>query len=262
VSPVKPAAAGWILRTRVQPRARLRLFCFPYAGGAASAYRSWAETLPSEVDVCAIQLPGRGSRFREAPFRRAADLVPTVADALRPYLDVPFALFGHSMGALVVFELVRELRRRAGPVPLLLAVSGHEAPQRPDPDPPIAHLPDDEFLEEIRTRYDGIPEEVLAEQELLQLLLPVLRADVLLLESYVYGDEPALECALSCFGGEQDRHVGREDLEAWREQTRGPFTLRTFPGGHFFIESARDDVLRALREDLLPLIGAPEGLRA
>jgi medium-chain acyl-[acyl-carrier-protein] hydrolase len=218
--------------------------------------------LPPEVDVCAIQLPGRGSRFREEPFRRAADLVPAVADALRPHLDVPFALFGHSMGALVVFELTRELRRRRVPLPVLLAVSGHEAPQRPDPDPPIAHLPDAEFIRELRARYDGIPEQVLAEQELLQLLLPVLRADVLLMESYVYGDEPALECALSCYGGEQDRHVGREDLEAWREQTRGPFTLRVFPGGHFFIESARDAVLKALREDLLPSIGAADGLRA
>ena len=188
--------------------------------------------------------------------------MPAVADALRPHLDVPFALFGHSMGALVVFELTRELRRRRVPLPVLLAVSGHEAPQRPDPDPPIAHLPDAEFIRELRARYDGIPEQVLAEQELLQLLLPVLRADVLLMESYVYGDEPALECALSCYGGEQDRHVGREDLEAWREQTRGPFTLRVFPGGHFFIESARDAVLKALREDLLPSIGAADGLRA
>jgi surfactin synthase thioesterase subunit len=240
----------------------LRLLCFPYAGGAASAYRSWTEALPAEIDVCPIQLPGRGSRFREAPFRSPSDLLQAAADALRPHLDLPFALFGHSMGALVAFELTRELRRRSWRSPVLLAVSGHEAPHRPDPDPPLAHLPDAEFVEQMRTRYGGIPDEVLAEKELLQVLLPVLRADVLLLESYVYAEEPPLDCALSCFGGQQDHHLRHEDLEAWREQTRGSFTLRTFPGGHFFIESARDAVLRALSEDLLRAIAGVAALRA
>jgi medium-chain acyl-[acyl-carrier-protein] hydrolase len=188
--------------------------------------------------------------------------VAAAADALRPHLNLPFALFGHSMGALVAFELARELRRRAWPLPVMLAVSGHEAAQRPDPDPPVAHLPDAEFLHEIRTRYGGIPDEVLAEEELIQVLLPVLRADVLLLESYVYQHEPPLDCAISCFGGVQDGHVTRADLEAWREQTRGPFELHTVPGGHFFIDSAREAVLRALSEDLLPAIAAAAELRA
>jgi medium-chain acyl-[acyl-carrier-protein] hydrolase len=257
-----PAASAWILRPRPRAGARLRLFCFPFAGGTAAAYRSWTEALPSQVDVCPIQLPGRGSRFREAPFRRASDLVGAAADALRPHLDLPFAFFGHSMGALVAFELAREFRRRSWPGPVLLAVSGHHAPQRPDPDPPFGHLPDAEFLEEIRVRYDGIPAEVLAEEELLKLVLPVMRADVLVLESHPYAEEPPLDCALSCFGGEQDRHTRRDDLEAWREQTRGPFTLRTFPGGHFFIESAREAVLRALSEDLVPGNAAAEEARA
>jgi medium-chain acyl-[acyl-carrier-protein] hydrolase len=188
--------------------------------------------------------------------------VPAVAEALHAYLDVPFAFFGHSMGALVAFELARELRRRAWPGPMRLAVSGHQAPHRPDPDPPVAHLPDAEFIEEMRTRYDGIPDEVLAEQELLKLVLPALRADVLVIESYVYASEPPLDCPLSCFGGEEDRQVRREDFEAWREQTRGPFRLRTFPGGHFFVDSARGAVLQALREDLLPWAGAWHGVGA
>lgn len=257
-----PDGSGWILRPRLRSGTRLRLFCLPYAGGAASIYRPWLDALPPEVDLCPLQLPGRGSRFREAPFRRAVDLVPVAADALRPQLDMPFALFGHSMGALLAFELTRELRRRGWPAPVLLAVSGRRAPQRPDPDPPVAHLPDRDFVNEMRARYDGIPGEVLADQELLSLVLPVLRADVLVLETHAYSDEPPLDCPISCFGGEQDRQVRIEDLEAWQEQTRGPFMLRTFPGSHFFLDSARPVVLRALREDLARWAGVANEVRA
>jgi medium-chain acyl-[acyl-carrier-protein] hydrolase len=131
-------------------------------------------------------------------------------------------------------------------------LSGHQAPQRPDSEPPFSHLPDAEFLEEVQRRYDGIPPEVLAEEELLQLLLPVLRADIQVLETYAYAKEPPLDCPISCFGGEGDRHVSLADLEAWRDETRGPLRVRTFPGGHFFVESARAEVLHALSRDLAP----------
>ena len=243
---------AWILGARPRQLPRRRLFCLPYAGGAASAYRSWAEMLPADVEVCPVQLPGRGSRFREAPFRKVADLIPALAEGLLPLMDLPFALFGHSMGAVVAFELARELRRRGARAPVLLALSGHQAPQRPDSEPPFSHLPDAEFLEEVQRRYDGIPPEVLAEEELLQLLLPVLRADIQVLETYAYAKEPPLDCPISCFGGEGDRHVSLADLEAWRDETRGPLRVRTFPGGHFFVESARAEVLHALSRDLAP----------
>ena len=249
----------WILGARPRPSARRRLFCLPYAGGAASVYRSWAEMLPADVEVCPVQLPGRGSRFREAPFRKVADLVPALAEGLLPLLDLPFALFGHSMGAVVAFELARELRRRGADAPVLLALSGHQAPLRPDAEPPFAHLPDAEFLEEVRRRYDGIPPEVLAEEELLQLLLPVLRADIQVLETYAYVKEPPLECPISCFGGEDDPHVSLADLDAWRDETCGPLQVRTFPGGHFFVDSARAEVLHALSRDLAPLSSSGTG---
>src|SRR6266849_2637073 len=155
---VTSAGSPWILRLRLRPGSRLRLFCFPYAGGTAAVYRPWLDAFPAEGDVCPIQLPGRGSRFRETRLRGTADLVSAAAEGLGPLLDFPFALFGHSMGALVAFELARELRRRGGPAPVLLAVSGRQAPPRPEPDPPFAHLPDAEFLREVRERYDGIPD--------------------------------------------------------------------------------------------------------
>jgi len=188
--------------------------------------------------------------------RCLADLVPALAEGLAPLLDRPFALFGHSMGAVVAFEVARELRRRGAPEPVLLAVSGRQAPRRLDPEPPFCHLPDAEFLEELQRRYDGIPPEVLAEKELLQLLLPALRADVEALEGYVYAADAPLACRISCFGGEGDRHVTAVDLEAWRDETSGRVTVRTFRGGHFFVDSARGEVLSALAQDLAPWTAA------
>lgn len=229
---------------------RLRLFCFPYAGGAAAVYHAWPASFPAGIEVCAVRLPGRENRFSEPAFVRAADLVTEAADALAPLFDVPFALFGHSMGALAAFELARELRRRGAPGPVRLLVSGARAPQRPNPHPPIRHLPDREFLDEVRRRYDGIPGPVLENPELLELLLPSLRADFTLFETYVHAPAPPLSCPLSCFGGHDDGRVSSDDLEGWRQQTRGAFSLRMFEGGHFFLQSAEAQVRRAVAEEL------------
>jgi medium-chain acyl-[acyl-carrier-protein] hydrolase len=239
-------SSGWILRGPSPAGARRKVFCFPYAGGAASLFHGWGDALGAETHLCAVQLPGRGGRFREAPAQTIDELVKAAADGLSGELDLPFALFGHSMGAVVAFELARELRRRGGRQPFLLVVSGHQAPHIPEPHPPFSHLPDPEFLEEARQRYDGIPAEVLAEPELLQLVLPVLRADIRALENYAYVEEAPLECPIGVFGGDQDHHVSASDLEAWRGYTRATVTLRTFSGGHFFVQEARSDVLRSL----------------
>jgi medium-chain acyl-[acyl-carrier-protein] hydrolase len=241
---------GWVLRLRPDGVTRLRLFCFPYAGGAAGVYRSWPDDLPSDVEVCAVRLPGREARLSERPFETAERLVAEAADALAPLLDAPFAFFGHSMGALVAFELARELRRRGGPEPVRLVVSGARAPHRPNPDPPVRHLPDREFLEEVRVRYDGIPGAVLAHQELLDLLTPCLRADFTLVETYSYSVEAPLACPISCFGGHGDVRVSPEDLDAWGAQTSATFSLRMFEGGHFFLQSAEARVRQAVREEL------------
>jgi medium-chain acyl-[acyl-carrier-protein] hydrolase len=240
----------WVSLSRNAGEARLRLFCFPYAGGAATAYREWAGRVPRTIEVCPVHLPGRGP-----PFRRLADLVPAALEGLRSHLDRPFAFFGHSMGALVVFELARELRRRGAPLPVRLVVSAHEAPHRPPPLPPVSHLPDAELIAEVRRRFDGIPDAVMSEPELLALLVPVLRADIAMLESYVYAPEDPLPCPVTCLAGEDDRHLVREDLLAWAEQTRGSFRFRLLPGGHFFIDGSRDAVLASIVEDLSPWLG-------
>jgi len=153
------------------------------------------------------------------------------------------------MGALIAFEVARELRR-GGPQPVRLLVSAHEAPHRPDPDPPISHLDDADFVAEICARYDGIPREVLDQPELMELVLPVMRADFTAIESYAYVADSPLDCPISCFGGAGDRRVALADLEAWSEQTRGSFRLRVLPGDHFFVDTARPMLLAAIAEDL------------
>ncbi len=233
----------------------LRLFCFPYGGVGPSIFRAWPRDLGPGVELYAVQLPGRESRFREPLFTRLANLVHPVADALRPYLDVPFALFGHSMGALIAFEVARELRRRQAGAAVHFFASARRAPQRPEPFPPIHEWPDSAFVDEVRRRFDGIPDAVMKEPELLGLLLPALRADFAMLETYVYVDEDPLECPISVFGGLEDRTTSHADLAAWREQTRGGFTLEMFPGNHFFLQNAQGPLISAVSRTLRAATG-------
>jgi medium-chain acyl-[acyl-carrier-protein] hydrolase len=214
---------------------------------------SWARELAPSIDVCAVQLPGRENRLREPACMSMHGLVDGIFDALRPYLDVPFALFGHSMGALVAFELARRLRAESAPSPVRLFVSGHRAPQLPRRHAPITHLPDAEFLAEVVARYDGVPAEVLRHADLMALLLPCLRADLALIESYACGEEGPLGCPISAYGGQDDPEATVADLAAWQSHTRAGFTLTRFSGTHFFIRSARSALLAAVARELEPV---------
>jgi medium-chain acyl-[acyl-carrier-protein] hydrolase len=239
------AASPWFPYCKENPQARLRLFCFPYAGGGALIFRNWSKNLPATVEVRTVQLPGRGSRIPDAPFTEMSALIQATADALRPYLDKPFAFFGHSMGAIISFELARYQRRERGPQPVALFVSGGCAPQMPDDDPIKYNLPEPEFIEELR-RLNGTPPEVLQSSELLQLMIPLLRADFSLVETYEYVSEPPLNCPIFVFGGLQDVDTKREQLEGWREQTTSHFWLRMFNGDHFFFHTSEADLLRII----------------
>jgi medium-chain acyl-[acyl-carrier-protein] hydrolase len=185
----------------------------------------------------------------ESPFTRLSSLVETLAQALVPFLDMPFAFFGHSLGALTGFELARQLRRQSGIQPVCLFVSAARAPQISSPHRPIHALPEAEFLAELR-RLNGTPEEVLEHAELMRIVLPILRADFAVYETYAYSPEPPLTCAISGFGGLQDQRVGRGDLDAWCEQTSTSFSLRMFPGEHFFLYTELPRLLRILSQQL------------
>lgn len=241
---------SWLSLNRPRPRARLRLFCFPYAGGAATAFYNWANQLPTSIEVCPVQFPGRGSRSTEKPLTALAHIVEALLKELPAFLDKPFAFFGHSMGGLVCFELARALQTNFGLQPIQMYVSGCRAPHLPDPDPPAANLPEPELLTELE-RLNGTPREILEHKELLAYMLPILRADFNVCETYVYKSGPPLSCPIAAFGGLEDPKATREAVEQWRSATTGDFILRMFPGGHFFIHTAEKTLLNVLASDLL-----------
>jgi medium-chain acyl-[acyl-carrier-protein] hydrolase len=241
---------------RPAPLARVRLFCFPYAGGGTSTFRTWPAALGPEIELAAILLPGRERRLSEPPVSHLPTLVEMLAQSIQGYMDLPFAFYGHSMGALVSFELARHLRREGARSPAHLFLSGHRSPSRRDNPYPVTYdLPDAEFIESLR-RLEGTPEEVLQNRELLRLLMPALRADFEIVNTYVYTPEPPLDCPISIFGAWQDKEAGRDDLEGWREQTTREFRLRMMPGGHFFLHTAYPAILQAATSDLAPLLRA------
>ncbi len=181
--------------------------------------------------------------------RQLRTLVPAIAEAIFPLCDRPFAFFGHSLGALIGYEVARYLRREAGREPALLIAAGRRAPQIPSDDAPIYALPHDAFVAELR-RLNGTPDEVLLNQELMEMLLPTLRADFELCDTYRFETGEPLTAPVTVYGGADDEDEPREKLEAWQSVTSGPFRLRMFPGGHFFLHSAESLLLRALSADL------------
>lgn len=250
----------WIAYRKPNPRAQLRMFCFHYAGGGAAVFRGWQADLPGEIEVCPIQLPGRESRLREPSFQRLDPILQELPAVLQPLMDLPYVFFGHSMGAIISFELSLRLRRMGWRLPLQLLLSGRRAPHRKDTDPPLHDLPDEEFKRELR-QLEGTPQEVLEHPELMELLTPLLRADFAVCETYEHDtQEPPLDLPVSVFGGLTDHKVGKEDLEAWRQYTRGTFKLRMFAGNHFFLNGpSRPDLIRAIAQDVMPLIDQPVG---
>jgi medium-chain acyl-[acyl-carrier-protein] hydrolase len=245
-----PATANrWIAVPRPRPQSRVRLFCFPFAGGTASGFYSWPAKVPASVEVCAIQLPGRANRFAETAFVRLPALVSALADAVLPALDKPFSFFGHSMGALVGFELARHLRTVRGMEPLHLFVSGARAPRIPSREAAVHALPDAEFLAALR-HLDGTPAEVLENADLMALVAPAVRADFAVCETYTYRKGPRLTCPITVFGGRRDRRVTRSDLDAWASETDGACVTRVLPGGHYFLREEEDRLLALVSEEL------------
>jgi len=246
------AKSQWVTIPQPNPKAAVRLVCVPYVGTGAEVFRRWPNSLHTAIEICAIQLPGRGARIREAPFTSMPELIEALAVALGPFLDRPFAIFGHDLGALIGFELTRRLRKNSEPQPKHLFVGGRRAPQTPINGPPRYNLPEPEFIAALR-EMNGIPEEVLEHPELLQLMLPLFRADFELDESYVYRSEPPLDVPISAWCGLQDEDPTPAEVEGWREQTAARFNLRMFPGDHFFLHAAQETLINEITRELIAI---------
>jgi medium-chain acyl-[acyl-carrier-protein] hydrolase len=231
-------------------RAHARVYCLPHAGGTAGIFRSWGKLLPPDIDICAIEYPGHGSRLGEPQLDSIEQVARSVADAIAVSPNVPYALFGHSMGSLVAFEACHVLAARRAAMPRLLVACGHRAPRAPRSAPPMHEAPHAEFVAHLR-ELGATPPEVFRSPDLLELMLPILRADFRACETYLPHDRPRLHINIAAYGGLGDADTSRPELLGWQEETTGECTVRMFPGGHFFVSECADRVVAMLERDFV-----------
>jgi medium-chain acyl-[acyl-carrier-protein] hydrolase len=245
---------GWIVRPRkALAGATVRLICVPYAGGAASAFRLWPDLLPNGVDLCAVQLPGREQRHRETLLTEMPVVARAVADAVLPLADLPLVFFGHSMGAIIAYETARLLQQQHGVVARRLIVSGRRPPHVPSQRPDMHALPTPALLDQLR-RLNGTPADVLTDQEMLDVVLPIIRADFKLIETYPVTEAVPLACPVSAIGGDIDPDVSPGQLDGWRTATRNVFETHLFAGDHFYLNTQKVPLLRFISQRMAAAI--------
>ena len=249
----------WIQHRTPGASASLRLFCFHHAGGAANVFRDWQRRVPSNVEVCPVQLPGHSTRWREPPATSLDELTSAATEGLLPELTRPFAFFGHSLGALLAFRIASELARRGLAGPERLFVAARRAPALSPKLHYISDLSDAEFAREMQLRYGAIPDELMNDPETLALLVPPLRADFRMHETYVHRPQPPLACGISVYGATKDPTVRAEELDGWAKETRAAFSLQLFEGDHFFIHVKGAPFERAFHDELAALARPVDG---
>jgi medium-chain acyl-[acyl-carrier-protein] hydrolase len=237
---------SWITCPKKQPNAKIRLFCLPFAGGGASLYRPWAAALAPEIEVCPIQPPGRENRYSEKVITDAYEMANAIAAQMLPFIDRPYAIFGHSMGALLSFEITKVLQSQKKRPPEILFLSAHRAAHLPRKRDPLHALPDSQFIESLK-QYGGFPEEILNNQEFIDFILPTMRSDMTLCDLYTFKQsETPIMTPLEMYAGEDDREAGPSEMSAWSEHTSSESNLTTFKGGHFFLRTHSQEVLEKI----------------
>jgi medium-chain acyl-[acyl-carrier-protein] hydrolase len=256
-SKLSSASNSWVVTTPyMSSRAKLRLFCLPYAGGGGSIYRTWQTSFPAAVEICPIQLPGREMRLKEPHIRNFRLLLKELSRALIPFTDEPYALFGHSMGALLVYELALDLVDQGRLPPSYVFVSGRQAPHisREILSKSIHKMSDGEIVSELSLVSGSTFAVALQDTELAKLVLPTLRADLEVCQSYSHLPHPPIKVSMAALGGASDPAVRPEDLQPWQETVSGPFSLHIIDGNHLFVVNAARQVQRIVRDALLPLV--------
>jgi medium-chain acyl-[acyl-carrier-protein] hydrolase len=244
-------AQPWISFSKTQTP-MMKLFCVPYSGGGAQVYMPFAPLLPPAMALYALELPGRGRRFTDKLLESVSSMVREAVDGILPLIggSPAYAVFGHSLGGIVAFETVRELRRRKAPMPRHLFVSGVRAPQVPKREGTAYDLPHDQFVQKL-VEMGGTQEEILANREMLELMVPILRMDFKAYETYRYTEDRPLECPVTALGGSLDTFVLPADVEQWSLHTGGAFAHTTLDGGHFFIHPRMKDVTDIIRSKVM-----------
>lgn len=246
---ISSLTTSWFDRPVNRGRLAFRLYCFPYAGGSSNIFRSWAAIVPADIEIVGVELPGRGRRIREPLLMDLDTLSFEAADAIVETGDTLFGFFGHSMGALLAFEVTRRLRARGAPAPRHLFVSGCRAPHWKSDRKPVAVMSNQECIETLRD-LNGTPDPVLATPEMMNLVLPVLKADFTAIDRWRFRPERALNVPITAFGGRSDPHVSIDAVHGWRDHTRQDFQCRLFAGDHFFIHSNERMLLDFIFRDL------------
>lgn len=238
----------WFINRTSEGPTRLRLLCLPYAGGSASVFKGWEHHLPAGTTVMAVQLPGRADRWREEPLTDLEAIADTLCELFRDHAEEPFAVFGHSMGALIALVLARKLRREHGREPVRLFFASCNAPLPDRPLPALGHLDDAGLRAQLSSL--GLPDEVLADEELMEITLPLVRADLHVADAYLDRTPEQLDCPVTAFHGTDDPLVSGPDMALWARTTRGPFALRSVPGTHVFDRQGWSHVLKTISTDL------------
>lgn len=224
---------AWLVKFRHNSKARVRVFYFPYAGGNAFAFSGMEANFSGDVDVFAIQAPGRGQRFHEKPISCLDTYVSLVIKAISPYLNIPFIFIGYSNGSLIAYEVARRLQSLYGIAPVHLVLAARRAPNLPQLRPSISNMNHDDLLYELR-RYSRTPEEILRDEEVMSLFIPMLRADFALGELALFETKPVLKLDATLFWGRQDEDTSEEGIRAWFDLIEGEVNVVEFQSGHFF----------------------------
>ena len=234
----------WLEHFTEKENASLHLLAFPHAGGAAHFFRPLTRHMPHDVALSAVQLPGRWNRSAETAATSIDLLLPELLKGIRPALQQPYVFFGHSLGALLAYSLSRQLFAEAELLPRLLVVSA--SPLHTDAINQLLQLSDQGLVEELRKKFGGLPEELVAEPDMLKFIIPTIRADLTLAASFQFRPGPLLPCPLLAIGGTQDTTTRPEELYTWRKVTSAKFSLHLFEGGHFYLEKHFADIAQLL----------------
>lgn len=238
----------WFIRRAPRDRASLRLFLFPHAGAGSVIFHDWHADFPASIDVCAVEPPGRLVRRKERPFSDVFEFAKAFDRAVEPFLDLPFAFFGYSLGTLMAFECARLLRSRRKLTPSQLIVAAHRAPHLPSRRTQISREPRQTFVAELERRYGPFDPMLKSDPEMFDAVVDIMRVDLGMVESYKFSPEAPLNCPILAIGGTEDAGVPQSDLDGWREHTSSEFRSKSLPGGHFFLRN-RGAELRALVRD-------------